>query len=232
MTFVIIEDNISDATHLSHLIHSWASIHALNHHIEIYSSGADFFKSKCSYENISAFFIDIELSDMIGINVAKKIRKDGFLRDIIFITAYNEYVFEGYSVHALNYLLKPANIYNVSNCLNEIYMKLKNDHYTYKFHSGIVSIPYIDIVCFESDLHNINIITLSKTYTEHKTLKEVKTEVPNFFVQIHRSYIINMSHILMISGKNVQMSNKNSYSIGRRYSNVLYEKFIKYYTVP
>lgn len=56
----------------------------------------------------SAFFLDIQMGQMNGIEVAKRLRESGYQGIIVFLTAFREYVFRGYEVRALNYLLKPV----------------------------------------------------------------------------------------------------------------------------
>ena len=43
-----------------------------------------------------------------GIDICTQLRKNGYQGDIIFLTAFREYVFDGYQAQAINYLLKPV----------------------------------------------------------------------------------------------------------------------------
>ena len=52
-------------------------------------------------------FLDIEMKTLNGVETAKKIRNVNKDIIIIFVTGYSEYVYEGYDVHAFNYILKP-----------------------------------------------------------------------------------------------------------------------------
>src|SRR5690606_11240509 len=56
-------------------------------------------------QEVSLMFLDIEMSGLNGIEMAKRL--DGFLPLIIFTTAYAEYALEGYRVNAIDYLVKP-----------------------------------------------------------------------------------------------------------------------------
>lgn len=56
------------------------------------------------YEEDKAFdilLLDIEMENMNGIELAKRIRKDHNRAEIIFITSHFEFVWEGYEVDAL-----------------------------------------------------------------------------------------------------------------------------------
>lgn len=53
-------------------------------------------------------FLDIEMSGIDGMETARKIRQTDSTLVIIFVTGYSDYVFDGYSVNALDYIMKPA----------------------------------------------------------------------------------------------------------------------------
>ena len=68
------------------------------------------------------FFSDIELNcnnSFTGIDACKQLRESGYTGIIIFLTAFKEYVFDGYDVQAFNYLLKPINYGTINNCLDK-----------------------------------------------------------------------------------------------------------------
>nr|SUY21480.1 two-component response regulator [Clostridioides difficile] len=56
---------------------------------------------------IDIIFLDIELGKSNGVDIAKTIRKHSKDTIIIFVTGFSDYVFHGYDVGALNYILKP-----------------------------------------------------------------------------------------------------------------------------
>lgn len=51
-------------------------------------------------------FVDIQLNDESGIDVAKKISR--YCPNIIFVTAYDKYAVEAFQTEAIHYLLKPV----------------------------------------------------------------------------------------------------------------------------
>lgn len=63
-------------------------------------------------------FLDIGLPDVNGMELAAELRKKGCRSVIIFVTAYEDYVFKAFDVSAFHYLLKPvfsAKLYEVLN---------------------------------------------------------------------------------------------------------------------
>lgn len=53
-------------------------------------------------------FLDIEMPEISGMDLAEKLRTIGYEGELIFITAYNEYALQAFDVNATDYLLKPV----------------------------------------------------------------------------------------------------------------------------
>ena len=60
-------------------------------------------------QKIDLIFLDIQMPDLNGIELARVLDKGDRKPRIIFTTAYNQFALEGYKVDALDYLLKPFN---------------------------------------------------------------------------------------------------------------------------
>ena len=73
-----------------------------------YSGAVDALKAIHS-EKIDLIFLDIQMPDLNGIELARVLDKGADKPRIIFTTAYNQFALEGYKVDALDYLLKPFN---------------------------------------------------------------------------------------------------------------------------
>ena len=59
---------------------------------------------------VDLLFLDIEMRDLNGMETAQRIREFDEQIMIVFLTGYSEFVFEGYGVGALDYLVKPATV--------------------------------------------------------------------------------------------------------------------------
>ena len=168
---------------------------------------------------------------MNGIEVAKRLRESGYQGIIVFLTAFREYVFRGYEVRALNYLLKPVK----ENTLFCVWMKSRRSYLIIPTYTGnkqeIVSIPYADILTFSSRLHYVDILTVDgKCYEQMSTLNKIIVHLPSEFIRTHRSYIVNMAHIYRITSGTIELSNHLTTQIARSYSKDVISAFAKYTT--
>lgn len=171
------------------------------------------------------------MGEINGIEVAKRLRALGYKGIIVFLTAFREYVFRGYEVRAMNYLLKPVKENTLFLCLDEIVKELSDHAYIYRNKKEIVSIPYADILTFSSRLHYVDILTANgQCYEQMSTLNKIINHLPNEFVRTHRSYIVNMAHIRRITSGTIELSNRLTIQIARSYSKEVISAFARYTT--
>lgn len=228
----ILEDQAIEAEYLKSLIYKWNLQSKWELEIFEYRSGEEFFEKndKTLYPAFSVFFLDIQMKKMTGLDVAKKLRNEGYQGPIIFLTAFREYVFHGYEVHALNYLLKPVKEEPLFSCLDEIAKDLHGNSYLYRNKQEIICIPYKDILSFSSSMHYVDILTVSEHFCQYTTLNNIIQYLPKEFIRTHKSYIINMTHIYKISGATIVLSNHMTTQIGRSYMKNVIAAFTEYST--
>lgn len=228
----ILEDQIIEAEYLKSNLYQWSTQNKCELKILEYQSGEEFFKQTDTkeYHLFSVFFLDIQMKGMNGLDVAKKLRKEGYKGAIIFLTAFREYVFHGYEVQAMNYLLKPVKWKQLFLCMDEIVRDLSGSSYLYRNKQEIVRIPYRDILSFSSSLHYIDIVTVSEHYCQYATLNNIIKYLPQEFIRTHRSCIVNMAHIYKISKSTIVLSNHMTTQIGRSYLKSVVAAFTAYST--
>lgn len=220
----IIEDNIQEKERLIDALHLWEEKNKISLHIDYYLSGEDYFSS-CATDESNLYILDIQLSGMTGIDVAKKMRERGFDGTLLFLTAFREYVFEGYDVRALHYLLKPVSQEALNKCLDDVHQQIKGDYFVFRDNSHMLQIPYSDIICLSVVKHYIEITTKKEVYSIRMSLKSILPFLPTDFVQCHRGYIVNMRHIRKVTATNIMLSNNTTVQIGRNYLSSLRREY-------
>ena len=111
LNIAILEDDPKQSKELYKLLTTWATCHGHVFHIYQYTNGPSLLRA-ITQQTFHACFLDIQLNTEdqnaeTGMETAVRLRKENYSGDLIFLTAFREYVFRGYDVRALHYLLKP-----------------------------------------------------------------------------------------------------------------------------
>lgn len=69
---------------------------------------------------IDIAFLDIEMPVINGIQLAKRLKMVNPAINIIFVTAYHEYAFDAYKIHASGYISKPVNVENIKSEIDNL----------------------------------------------------------------------------------------------------------------
>lgn len=150
---------------------------------------------------VDLLFLDVEMDPLNGMDTAKKIRAVNNSLLIVFVTGYADYVFDGYRVDALDYLIKPAS----PEKLKEVLLRAKNllapqteKFFVLKNTDGIYRLPFNDILYFYSDRRYINLVTALKTYTFYGKLNDIEQQMQKNFIRIHQRYLVNSDKVTFL----------------------------------
>ncbi len=159
---------------------------------------------------VDLLFLDVEMGKENGMDAAKKIRTVNRNLLIVFVTGYTDYVFDGYQVNALDYLVKPVS----PEKLKEVLLRVKelltppaDRFFILKNADGAYRLPWNDILYFYSDRRYIHLVTVVKTYTFYGKLNDIEKQVRKNFVRIHQRYLVNSDNVTFVGGDFVTVNN-------------------------
>ena len=132
-----------------------------------------------------------------GVELAKRVRQENKLTQIVFVTGYSDYIAEGYDVSALHYLLKPVSDEKLFSVLNRAVEKLKRDGQSLllELPEELVRVPLFEVEYLEVRQNYVTVHTVSNAYTVKKTLTAMEQELDDRFFRVGRSYIVNLSKV-------------------------------------
>lgn len=198
MKIAICDDDKKLRKNLRHLIEVQLDFMAFAYEIEEYESG------NCLLEHMDKnepdiLFLDIEMPGMGGMDTAKVLRKFDKKVLIIFVTAYPDYVFQGYEVHAFHYILKPYKKEKIKEVLESAVKELsaqQEQFYMVQQKSGTLRLSIREIAYFKSDRRNVCAVQKNgEQISFYEKLDEVEAKAPDFFQRIHNRYLVNMNCI-------------------------------------
>lgn len=186
------------------------------------SEGADY----------DAIFLDMEMKDMNGIDVANVIRKYDKCVIIVFITSFKKYMQKSFECAPFRFLIKPVFYDDIQCVINDINLKLQEDIKTLVFETNRIHTRLYcdDILYFESHGHNVWINTINEKYQIIKSLSELIDILgSNMFYRTHKSFIVNFKHVKEIHEREVVLYNTDvRIPLSRTYKKQFVRGFINF----
>ena len=181
---------------------------------------------------IDAIFVDINMPDLNGMDFVKSLAAPPI---VVFTTAYSEYAVDGFKAGALNYLLKPFGLDDFRQCAERV----KHQYELENAQASSVSSPDEDDALFLKTEHRVVRIKMSdikyvegmseylKIHFDNQkplivllSMKKLEERLPQHFMRIHRSYIINLRKIQEVNKNRVIMNTDTYLPIGDLYRDV------------
>lgn len=183
------------------------------------------------HKSVDAFFLDVEMDSMNGIDLAKKLRLLGHDQPIVFITGYTQYAIDGYDVQAYDYLLKPIKedkFHKLLSALNA--QKNIETHYIMlDVDDGSIKIDIDRIVGFEAQGSQVRMELIDGGHFLKLPLSQILSQLDSNFLQIHRSYIINIKAVEALQKDQITLSNGSVFPISRRLKAEVHRKVAHFY---
>ena len=175
--------------------------------------------------------LDIEIGSVNGIEFARTLRQAGSDATIAFISNYEKYAIEGYSTHAISYLLKPVSPEKVFSLLDETFSRIGDyNSKTIWVSSGgshrfisTSSILFITIFGKSLEIH-----LLDKVEAYIMPLRSIEPQLPGTSLfRCHKSYIVNIEYVTGMSGNNLFVGpDEEHVPIGRVYKEIVKKRLL------
>lgn len=170
-----------------------------------------------SKNNVDVVFLDIHMPMLSGIEIVNSLVHPP---KIVMVTSDSDFAIDAFKFpFIIDYLLKPL---SYSRFLLAI-QKLQNefDKHATNIHSKeerslfvnsngrTVKLDFVDIDFVEANSDYVNIYTENKRYIVNSTLKNILSKLPSVdFIQVHRSYIVNVTKIVEIEDNTLVIGKK------------------------
>ncbi|TCI94195.1 LytR/AlgR family response regulator transcription factor [Tenacibaculum sp. M341] len=187
-------------------------------------------------ESIDLLFLDINMPKFSGISLLKSLSKKP---EVVITTAYSEYAIEGFELSVTDYLLKPFSFERFLQAVLKVKQKgekvkevvqikesvvaEKSEFIFVKSDKKIVKLNFNEINYVEAYGNYIKIYTENMILTS-QTLSEFLEKLPDHFLRIHKSYIINFEKLKMIDGNQIILENDSKLPVGKSYRKLVLEK--------
>lgn len=173
--------------------------------MERYSRAIDLLESyRCDADIL---LLDIQVPDMLGIEAAKRLRQMDENVVIMFVTSFDQYAVEGYSVQAMDYILKPLSYAPFSAKLARalrmvrqrqaegVMLSVKTKSEIHRFPSS--RLAYIEVVNHTLVFH----LTDGTVLKQWGSLGSFEEQLAgNRFVRCNSGYLVNLKYVESVEG--------------------------------
>lgn len=168
-------------------------------------------------KEVDLMFLDINMPDLTGLEFLESLEQPPLT---IFTTAYSEYALEGFRLNVIDYLLKPIGFQRFFQAAEKALATFqtrisasKDDSQSSEMYirqgDSFIKIMWEEIQFVESMQNYLKLHFKDKSFVIHQTMSSLEELLPkDSFFRIHKSYLVNVSHIDLVSGGRVFVQGK------------------------
>lgn len=226
LSIAICDDEKISRTILRDMLEKICNKNNMESIIDEFSSGVELLNVyKRNTKKYSIVFCDILMDEMNGIELLRKLGElDAFIQAIL-ITGSEEYVFQGYDVGALNYLMKPVSFEKLE---KEFLRAIKSlnftspSRYAISINGKTNFIDLSEVLFFEVNNKTITANLEKESIDFNMKIAKLEEELRSRnFLRCHRSYLVNITHIESIFQNKIILKNSIEIPVGRVYKKEL-----------
>lgn len=177
---------------------------------------------------IDLILLDIQLPVLTGLQMLKLLAKPP---QVILVTAYAEFALDGFALDVTDYLLKPVSGERLALALDKVRRRAGlpapvttpaaaggNEHIVLKVDRELRRFDLASICCFEGYGNYVKVWQGQQMTLASSTLKALMEQTAAAgFIQVHKSFLVNPSHVLSLDSQLLKLSNLQQIRIGEAF---------------
>lgn len=195
-------------------------------------------------QSVDLLFVDVNMPDKSGVDFVRELQNPPM---IIFTTAYSEYAIDGFRLDAVDYLLKPFAFSEFERAVDKARSLVElrrlrdmkdapiaeaepadsaaSDCISIRADYKVSLVKYADIIYIESVGEYIRLhLTSGQRMMTLLRLKNMESALPaDRFMRVHRSYIVNLSHVTGYARGQVYLDSGDSVPLSVNYRDMFRE---------
>ncbi|WP_152286355.1 LytR/AlgR family response regulator transcription factor [Flavicella marina] len=189
---------------------------------------------------VDVVFLDIHLPKISGMDFLKSLTSSP---SVIITTAFQDYAIESYEYNVVDYLLKPFSFQRFVKAVSKANKKQPNlggaspvvsqetevlDEIFVKVGYDFVRVRFDEIFYILTDSDYTELYFKDKKVLSSESLKYWQGVLDEKkFMRIHKSYMVNISKIVKVSGNKIYLEENKTIPLGRAYKNDFLKLFKK-----
>ena len=217
LRIAIVEDEAACAEQIRGYIGQYAETTGQAFEVHVFADGADILQN---YEpRYDIILLDIEMPKVDGMQAAQAIREKDETVVLIFITNMAQYAIRGYSVGALDFIMKPVSYYTFQLKFARAIQRAgrrRNEEILLTLPDRIQRVGVRDIYYVEVQDHILHYHTARGDFLLRGTLQNAEKQLaPYHFVKCNHWYVVNLMHVeqvrkdtVVVAGHELEISRR------------------------
>lgn len=225
----ICEDELLQKTYMNNLLKKIAKDNQVDFDIKLFSAGEELLEA--GYDAFDMIILDIEMGQINGIEVAKRIRQTNKEVKIIFVTGVEKLWPEGYNVNAYRYIVKPVDEQSFSKAIVELLetMDKPQQYITLKNEGTLERIAIPDIKYLAIQDRKVELYIKGKSITTNISMQEWEEMLSDHgFASPHKSYLVNLHYVSRLNKESLQLTTGEEVYVSKRKFKTFKERFMTY----
>lgn len=175
-------------------------------------------------------FLDIQLNSENGIDIAREINRIQPELSVVYVTGYSDFAGQICLSRFESFLLKPVDKEKFRFVFRRVMkdIELKTNFIHLKAGSSLVSLDTRKIMYAESYHRQIIVHCCDETREYYYKISDLMTVLPNNFVQIHKSYIVNMDLIQSVKSAQITLRDRTVLPLSQKKSTEFKKTYMDY----
>ena len=194
---------------------------------QIFNSGEQLLKYK---GDIDILFIDIEMKGISGVDTMKILEDKNNIKNIFFVSAHSDYVFDTFGVKTRGFICKPIEFNRFLKEIKKVVGRRQDNTAVEISVCGKKAYISVDsILYFSGEDKYVRMVTEDNKYLVNGSLREWESKLSEYhFARVHKSYLVNLKYVSDIRDVVKLISGKEQLPVGRKYretSRRLYKEY-------
>lgn len=239
MKFAIVDDVALDRQHLAGLVDSYCKDRHLVCEISCYENAEQFLKAYRP-DSFSAVFLDNLMGGLTGIETARRLRAREDPVPLIFTTVEESYALDGYTVQAMDYLIKPVSAARLNTTLDRLVSMSSRERYVDILESRVPRRLRLDQVYYVRSIGHYLEIYMNQEHIRsymtidafltliHEAGEPVQNAQERRFLYCCRGYLVNLDHVRLLDAKEFVLTDGTPIPISRSKYREMKEAYAAY----
>lgn len=185
-----------------------------------YDNGIDLLNEMENYTGVEPqiVFMDIKLKNDNGIAVAKILNKEYGNVAVIFVSGYTEYFEDSFEADPVYFLIKPLKKESYEKAMEKAVVKITNRERQFLLIKGKnLKRVFFDDICYaESEARKIRLHCKDEIIEYYEKMDDLENMLKKHFIRCHKSFMVNISQIKSMNGKEIALLNGEKIPISRK----------------